>query len=209
LRIPSTIRFRRSRSFGVIDLAGNTGRVFVRHKDQIPTRQGDTGGDTGTLGAARSLDHLNEHFLPALYQVPDRGLLAGTASAPVKAALGAAVRSGFGGILVVFAAPARDNISGIQEGVPLQPDLDKGGIERMGDIIHPALVDASDDTLFALDVQLCQLPVFADRDARFARVRVDNNLFRHVICCSCRPRAGALLLPGGAATSVNVGGDLE
>ena len=78
-------------------------------------------------------------------------------------------------VFIVF----RQDVCDIQERIALQADFDKCRVHAGQDIVYFCFVKIADDALLAFDMQLGQLFVHEDRNARFSVIYVDNNFFCH------------------------------
>ena len=130
--------------------------VRERHEHEEAARQRDLGGDAGALGAHRVLDDLHHDLLAGLEQRLD------VAPGQVLEALG------------------RDDLVDVEERVLLEADVDERRLHPGQDVRDLAQVDVADDAaLGAFDVELDELAVLEQGDARLVRVVRDEHLAVH------------------------------
>ncbi|MNO90501.1 hypothetical protein D3C76_820230 [compost metagenome] len=122
----------------VFDLEGNTDMAAARHVHQVARRDRQLRGQAGALGADRVLGHLYHQRLAFMHQRGD---------------------------VFYRRAFALGNFRGMDEGSPLQADVDERRLHAGQHAYHFALVDIADDAaaLGALDVHFLQHPVFHHR----------------------------------------------
>jgi hypothetical protein len=90
------------------------------------------------------------------------------------------------GLGLAVAVARRPDVGHVQEGRARQADLDEGGLHPREDAADAAEVDVAHDPAarVALDVQLLHRALLGDRDPRFLRGDVDQDLLVH-----CVPRS--------------------
>ena len=86
-------------------------------------------------------------------------------------------------LLAARLALGTGDVGGVQEGGPLKPDVDKGGLHPGQDAADAALVDSADQTAAfgAFDDDLLDHAVLHDRDPGFRRGHIDQYLFAHSV----------------------------
>ena len=84
---------------------------------------------------------------------------------------------------------ARHNVPIMQKRILLEADVHERGFKAILQIAHFALEDAADEAFFgrALDVELFELAVFDDGDARFKRFGVDDDFLRDFLFLADEP----------------------
>ncbi len=129
--------------------------IHLGQIDQIAGGHRELGGQTRALGAHRILDHLHQHRLPLMEHLGDIHRLALT-------------------VAVLIA----DDIRGVQEGGPIQTDIDKGRLHTGQHPIDLALVDVTDHATLAgtLDQHLLQYTILHHRHPRLTRGDINEDL---------------------------------
>ena len=107
-------------ALGVRELAGDAGRVAVRHVDQEAARERDLRGQARTLLADRVLRHLDQHRIARAERLLD------TAGAPAEA-----------GRLPV-------DLTGVEDAVATPADVDERRLHAGEHVLHTAEVDVAD-----------------------------------------------------------------
>ncbi len=135
----------------VLDLLGNAGRADGGHKDQIAGRNGDVGGKSGAFGAQGVLDHLHHNLVTLADDLAD--MLAAGCSLRV------------------------DDIRGVQESGPLEPDTHEGVLHTRQDAADTALVDIPHQpaVVGTLDDDLLHGTVFHHRDPGLRGHHIDKD----------------------------------
>ena len=123
-----------------------------RSVDQKMARQGDVGGETGSLGPQGPTEHLDQDFLAFVETVADGGRRQfGTADFPGFILEPEAVK---------FVLPGAD-VLGKEIGRPLQADVDEGRSHARQQPEHPSLVNIAGGTVTrpALQIELRQTAI--------------------------------------------------
>ena len=128
--------------------------VAVGHVDHEAAGQRELHRQARALGAHRVLGRLHQHLVAALEQLGDLPL---------------ALRD-----------PEGDDLVDVQEPVLLEADLDERGLHAGQDVLDPPLPDVAHHRALAaaLDVDLGDVPVLQDRDARLGAVDRHQDLLR-------------------------------
>jgi hypothetical protein len=82
------------------------------------------------------------------------------------------------------------DVTHIQKGVALQPDVDERGVHARQHILHHAFVDIADDALAPLEAQFHQLPVLQNGDSRLAGRDIHQDFADNLIVRDSTPPAG-------------------
>ena len=138
-----------------LDFLRHPGVRQRRHADQIARGDGDIGGQTRTLAAERILDHLHHQPVALMDQFVD--------------------------LITTQFALRTDDIGGMQEGGPLQTDVNEGRLHPRQHPAYPAFVDIAHQsaTLGAFDDDLLHHAVFDHGNPGLGRCHIDQDFFAH------------------------------
>ena len=125
----------------------------MRHEHHVTGRDGDVGGQTGSLGTERILDHLHDHFPPFAHQVGD----------------------------LIALALLTGNIGCVQKGRPFETDIHEGRLHARQYPADTPFVDVANQSAFtgAFDDDLLHNTVLDHGYTRFRRGDVDQDFFAH------------------------------
>ena len=136
---------------GIGDLLGHAGVAHRGQKHRHAPGHGHMAGNAAALGSARLLDHLHEQLLSGADHLLDARVLH-----PVGQFVGLPGIHG--------------NVSGIEKGVLLLPDVHKGGVHARKDVLNPSEIQIARQLFLAraLIVQLAQRAVLQHGQPRLA-----------------------------------------
>jgi len=155
----------------LLSLARDAADVVVRHQDDVPPGDAEVGGDQGPFAADTVPDDLDQDWLAALED-------------PVDAWM-------FAGLFYLFLKGRRHHVIGPQEAVPLDAEVDEGGIQRQLHVGDHATVYIStiEARLGGRDLVLVELVVRNDRDAHlFGALGVNEHASCHDVSYSFNRR---------------------
>ncbi len=140
----------------VLDALRDADVRLLRQVDEKAPGDADLGRKPRSLGADRILDHLHQDVLTFREQPLDR-------------------------LRFLCAMPVAPDVGDVQEGGPVEADVDEGRLHPGQDARDAPEVDVAHQPAAArtLDVQFLHHTLLHDRDARFLGRDVDEDLFRH------------------------------
>ncbi len=152
----------------VFDLARNAALVGVGQQDQITARQHEVGRDARAFGADGPFGHLHDDV--AARRIKARDVL--LRDARLVALSGFAFDEFHAAVEV-----AGHDVPVMQEGVFLEADVHKRGLQAVLEIAHLALENAADQPLLggAFDGEFLELAFFEHGHAGFERFGVDDD----------------------------------
>jgi len=154
-----------------VDAARDTHIVNGGHEDQEAAGKRAVRGHPGSLGPDGLLDDLDHYLLTGFEDVLDGELAVAVAVVDLDLV-----------VTLLVHVLGREGIGHVEEGVLLEPDVDKGGLHPGKDVLHLALVYAAYRSLprrsFVVDFH--KLAVLEDGDAGFPEFNVDKNLLLHL-----------------------------
>jgi len=165
--------------FTRLDLPGDADVIHGRHEDEEPPGHRHVRGQSRALGAERLLDDLHEDLLAVLQKVLDLRLLPG--ALPFAVLRRAALVVLVAGLELLELLERIDHLGDVQEAVPLETDVDEGGLHAGQDFRDPALVHVTGDTAlpFPLDEDFRDEVVFENGHHGLVAVRGDDHLLGH------------------------------
>jgi len=152
----------------VLDLARNALELAAGHHHQVAPRDAQVRGHARALGADGPLGHLHDD------------LAAGGKPLGHLAGLGLLAAGPAGGHPLFGFQPRRilrNHVPVMNEGVFLQSNVHKGGLQAVLHVLNPPLVDAPHDALLgrALDEELLQMAVLHDGHPGLQAFHIDDD----------------------------------